>query len=87
MALRSTALYPREGISVDAPSVLAPGTIRADLLLETYCSVVNLAVPYEFTEIRNEIGEGSSDALAQAERDYATTFSSPQVSSSEHSIT
>jgi hypothetical protein len=41
-----------------------------------------IAIPSELIELKNEIGEGGSDAAAQVQRDYACLHSSDQVSSS-----
>ena len=40
-----------------------------------------IAIPSELIELKNEIGEGGSDAVAQVQRDYACLHSSDEASS------
>lgn len=37
-------------------------------------------IPVQIVELKNEIGEGGSDPIMQAERSYASIFCSPRVS-------
>lgn len=52
----------------------------------SFVSALNCTVPSEVIEVKNEMGDGGADVLAQAERDYVCLYASDEVSSSHVTV-
>jgi hypothetical protein len=81
-----TRLFNENGVPLVQPTKFlrdSGKTFEPNGHRKSFVTTLHTAIPSEIIEVKNEIGEGLSDSITQAERDYVCMHSSPEVSSSD----